>query len=154
MSLGWALRAQLGSLGGRGHGWGPQVLLPQQSLLSCCPPSSPPNGPLGYRLVAAKLTTGEVVRAGTLHPIPMAMPLGSEPHPRPFWVSASSSEWGGGGRGGPLRTQEGSSSLESLLACSTYPSPTISRKYLSSESTWGWGEGDGRHQKGHQWQVA
>ena len=39
----------------------------------------PPNGSLGCRLVAAKLTTGEVVRAGTLHPITMATPPGSGP---------------------------------------------------------------------------
>lgn len=47
VSLGWTPRSQLGSWGGRGHGWGPRVPLPQQSLPSHCLPSSPPNGPRG-----------------------------------------------------------------------------------------------------------
>lgn len=54
-----------------------------RSAASHHPPYLPPNGLLGLRLQAGTiLTTGEVVRVGTLHP-PHHHGNPSGPHPRP-----------------------------------------------------------------------
>lgn len=63
--------------------WGPQVLLLQHNLPSCYHPAYlPPNG-LGLRL-----TTREVVKAGTLTPITMVTPL--SPTQGHLWILTSS----------------------------------------------------------------
>lgn len=64
MSLGGAPRAPAWELGWQ-KPWVGSLSPAASAELARRLPSSPPNGALGLRRVAAKLTTGEVVRAGT-----------------------------------------------------------------------------------------
>ena len=138
MGLGWGPPAWVGCpgpLAWRGVVGGVPESRCLSSRLSHCPPSSSLNRPLGCRRVATKLTTGEVVRAGTLHPITMATPQGPTQGPS----GCQSQALGDWGVGLGLRTQEGRLSLESLLMGSTHPLPNNQEKMLVQQVNWGVG---------------
>lgn len=105
---------------------GSLIPLPQQSPTGCCLPSLPPNGLLGCGRAATKLTTGEVVRAGTLHPVTMGTPLGCGTHPRPLWVSASRGE----GLGEGLRGRPSFLRAHLQNPCCLQPTPTPNQEKI------------------------